>query len=61
MPDSNGKKCYLIKRLKELIFIWREKGKTVIEEPPSERLCLEAPKESENTDNANREDEGENV
>ena len=31
-----------------------------MEEPLSERLCLEAPKESENTDNAIREDEGEN-
>ena len=46
-----------------LVFIWRKKGKnvkTVIEKPLSERLCLEAPKESESTDNANREDEGEN-
>ena len=43
-----------------LIFIWRKKHKTFIEESWRRRLCHEAPKESENTDNANREDEGEN-
>ena len=43
-----------------VVFIWREIGKTVKEEPPIERVCLEAPKEFENRDNAIREDEGAN-
>ena len=31
---------------------------TVMKEPPSKRLCLEAPKESENMNNAIRGDKG---